>query len=493
MQQSLRRINSVLALLLASITFSGYADTDISMELYKEKKYEEAFKYFNELAGIGNAQAMYNIGIMYDKGEGVKQDLTKAYAWMSVANERLSKKEYIRTAKKIFGTLVESEQKAALDLATELNARFSKERIIDNLAPKPLSDEDCTQDVEPIKRANPKYPRLELIKGRMGIVEFETTISPQGYVRDVIITSGTTLGFIYEAIKVLPEWRHSPRIVNDKAVPAERRVLFSFEIELNSGDRITNAKGLKKELEKVKDKALSGDATSEFKYGLMLNHYRLFKSYLKDINLEHQESNKWFLSSAVSGISNAQYHLGRNMLQGLGCAVDEQTGTKWIRSAAIGGYSPAQRFLAVNLINDTNEEKYREAINFLKYSVELDNYYPTKLLLAWEYATSMLDDIRNGSDALNLLKSKPINYYDPVRIKETEAAAHAELGDYAEAVKVQNSALEEAQKFGWEIVEMRSRLKSYLENKPWRGEYYVSISPPPIIEGAESPIMLKDK
>ena len=492
MQQLPNHFNKIIFILIASIPFSVFAGTDISMELYKEKKYEEAFQYFNELAEVGNAQAMYNIGIMYFKGEGVKRDLPRAYAWMSVANEKLPKEEYKQTAGEIFNTLFESEQKTAKELTAELNARFNAEEVNKNLAPEPLSDKDCTQDAIPVRRKNPQYPAIAISKGLMGTVIAEFTISPQGYVRDLIITPASSPEFAKASVDAISHWRYYPRVENSKAVPklgTRARLIFLID---ESG-QATNKRAILSELNIVRDKANAGDAAEQYKYALMLDKYKMFQSFLKGINLEYQEANKWYLASAVGGLTNAQFYLGRNMAEGFGCKIDEQRGTKWIRSAAIGGYSPAQRFLAVKMISDPDEQKYREAIKFLKYSVDQDDYYPAKILLAWEYATSFLDDVRNGQAALDLLKSEAKDYYDPVRIKETEAAAYAETGDYAMAVHAQDNALEEAKKYGWDIAEMHSRLESYKENKPWRGEYYVSISPPPKIETPDVPDNLKKK
>jgi len=490
MKYPLRHINRIICILVASISFSVFAGTDISMELYKEKKYDEAFEYFNELAEVGNAQAMYNIGIMYYKGEGVKRDLTKAYAWMSVANQRSPKEEYKQSASEIFITLFESEQKIAQALAAELLDRYSEEGVNKNLSPEPLSDKDCTQDASPIKRDPPQYPKNERDNGRTGAVDLEFTISPQGYVRDVIISSAPSPWFAAASVQAVLRWRYSPRVEKNKAVQrlgVTTRLIFSLEGE----GVFNNARVILEELNKFRENANTGDAVEQFKYAKMLEQYRELKSSISSRDLEYQEANKWYLASAVGGVANAQYYLGRNMMHGFGCKIDEQGGNKWIRSAAIGGYSPAQRFLAVNMISDTNEDRYREAVKFLKYSVEQDNYYPAKILLAWEYATSFMDDVRNGHAALDLLKSEAKDYYDTVRIKETEAAAYAETGDFADAVSFQNSALEEAQKHGWEIAEMRSRLQSYKDNKPWRGEYYVSISSPPNIETPDLPEKLK--
>ena len=44
----------------------------------KNKQYDNAFKLFNEACDLGNGGSCYNLGLMYKKGDGVKQDKFKA-------------------------------------------------------------------------------------------------------------------------------------------------------------------------------------------------------------------------------------------------------------------------------------------------------------------------------------------------------------------------------------------------------------------------------
>jgi TPR repeat protein len=47
--------------------------------------YEEAMKWFQKAADLGNAAAMYNIAILYEEGRGVKKDAQEAARWMESA------------------------------------------------------------------------------------------------------------------------------------------------------------------------------------------------------------------------------------------------------------------------------------------------------------------------------------------------------------------------------------------------------------------------
>ena len=53
-----------------------------------EKKDKEEFEETKALAEKGNVRAQYNLGAMYDNGEGVEQDFKEAVKWYRKAAEQ---------------------------------------------------------------------------------------------------------------------------------------------------------------------------------------------------------------------------------------------------------------------------------------------------------------------------------------------------------------------------------------------------------------------
>ena len=49
----------------------------------------EAVKWYRRVAEQGNARAQYNLGICYERGEGVEKDMTEAVKWYRKAEERM--------------------------------------------------------------------------------------------------------------------------------------------------------------------------------------------------------------------------------------------------------------------------------------------------------------------------------------------------------------------------------------------------------------------
>lgn len=67
----MRRVLVALSL-VASFAFA--ATFDDGMSAYNKGDYKTAFTIWQDLANKGNTKAQYGIGIMYNDGEGVRQE-----------------------------------------------------------------------------------------------------------------------------------------------------------------------------------------------------------------------------------------------------------------------------------------------------------------------------------------------------------------------------------------------------------------------------------
>ena len=77
---------------LFSFHSTAWADTpeqqfQQGLEATKRGDYQTAFKLWLPLAEQGDAQAQFNLGLMYDKGQGVKQDYAESVKWVTKAAE----------------------------------------------------------------------------------------------------------------------------------------------------------------------------------------------------------------------------------------------------------------------------------------------------------------------------------------------------------------------------------------------------------------------
>jgi len=95
--------------------------------------------------------------------------------------------------------------------------------------------------------------------------------------------------------------------------------------------------------------------------------------------------------------------------------------------------------------------------------------------LAWVLATSTVDDVRDGKRAVEIaLKAAELTDNKTAHVLSTLAAAYAETGDFASAVKWSNKAIELKQQDAAEddgrdiAAQLSKELESYEKKKPWR-------------------------
>ncbi len=105
--------------------------------------------------------------------------------------------------------------------------------------------------------------------------------------------------------------------------------------------------------------------------------------------------------------------------------------------------------------------------------------------LAWVLSTSPQDAVRDGKRSLELgLKACEATEYKQAHILSTLAACYAELGDFENARKWSEKAVELGSKEDNEQLEqLKKELEGYKENKPWREEQKTEENKKPLNAG----------
>ena len=73
---------AVLFVVLATPAWAGWNEAKAA---YARGDYATEFREIKLLAEQGLASAQYNLGVMYDEGQGVPQDYVQAHMWFSLA------------------------------------------------------------------------------------------------------------------------------------------------------------------------------------------------------------------------------------------------------------------------------------------------------------------------------------------------------------------------------------------------------------------------
>ena len=71
---------------------TGLADFDAGVVAYERGDFATAMREMLRLASGGDAQAQYNLGLMYDNGDGVPQDYVQAHMWYDIAGVAVAAK-----------------------------------------------------------------------------------------------------------------------------------------------------------------------------------------------------------------------------------------------------------------------------------------------------------------------------------------------------------------------------------------------------------------
>ena len=118
------------------------------------------------------------------------------------------------------------------------------------------------------------------------------------------------------------------------------------------------------------------------------------------------------------------------------------------------------------------KDDYKAAVSSFRKALQLSpNNDPALGGLAWLKATCPDASLRNGKEAIRMSTRacELSKWKEPDHI-EALAAAHAETGDFDEAVKYQTQAMNVKSEHGPVLKEARERLALYQDHKPWRSK-----------------------
>ena len=90
----MKRLGIVSAAIISVVMLATSAfaqDLNKGWDAYEAGDYATALQEFRPLAGQGNAYAQTNLGVMYDKGQGVLQDNVLAHMWYNLGAANGSK------------------------------------------------------------------------------------------------------------------------------------------------------------------------------------------------------------------------------------------------------------------------------------------------------------------------------------------------------------------------------------------------------------------
>jgi TPR repeat protein len=449
----------LVSLMLSLMASRALASFDEALALYHSKDYTAALTEFRRLAEIGDHSAQFNIGVMYYRGESVGADPIQAYAWMALANQG-GDPAWTKMRDQVYAGLPEA-QKAVADAAKkDLFARLSDQSLAAQLAPVLPSAEGNYRPARAKKRVAPPYPVSMRREGRVGWVDVVYAVGVDGTTRLHDIVWSTHADFALVAVEALKRFQYEPARLNGK--PMEEyglRLRFVFKLKGAELDQVV----AQREIDDLREKADKGGATDAYRYAAALE---LLSNFTK-IPENAGNPNQWYWTAAARGNARAQFSLGNNLLYGNACTPDARKGLAWLQRAAEAGQGEAQYVLAIEMLSGARLAPDRDAaLKWLERAANGD-FAAAKLKLAWLYATSPDEKVRNPSAAQNYLKQIQDKFIDQLSLLEVRAAVAAASGDFQSAARLQQKAIDEATRYELPTETLEPKLKAYREGKAW--------------------------
>ncbi len=107
------RSGVILGLVIGSmVSFEGVAE-----------EIDDAAVLLRAAAEQGNAEAQYNLGLMYLEGQGVKQDNVEAYAWIRTAAAQ-GRRGTLEIRQTLLREMTPSQEDRAIGLAREYREKY---------------------------------------------------------------------------------------------------------------------------------------------------------------------------------------------------------------------------------------------------------------------------------------------------------------------------------------------------------------------------------
>ncbi|PHI35091.1 energy transducer TonB [Pseudoalteromonas sp. GCY] len=372
-------ISGLIFSFFLSISWLTKADLYDATLAYQNEEFTLAFSEFNRLAQLGNADAMYNLGVMYLYGQGTAQSAANAFAWFSLAKE-FGIAEAFQTAQLV---LQQSDDKSGLkDFVTLQKNRLADTYLLDSTLarlkqPNIVSTPSKTHDVLP------DYPDEAVRQGIEGWVWLEFDIDQSGKATNIeVVDSYPKHIFTASLLNAVEKWRYSG--------PKQAHTLI-YHFATYKGDQYRETlaiqkKAYEKQLRQNIDAAERGVAQVQYYIANWLsmkdyNAYQLLRYHWRS----EEPVNELYLAAAKNGLDLAQYRLATQLIN----VGEHQLSVLWLEHAA-KTMDIAKYRLARSLLTDGEQQNAPRALQVLTEASN-NGHLRSTLLLANTYLSRLND------------------------------------------------------------------------------------------------------
>ena len=429
------------------------ADFNTAADAYANQNYQVAFDEFYRLAKLGNKRAQYNLGVMYLNGEHVEQDVFQAYAWGKLS-EHSERTEFAQIRTTLERKLTAPDLEKAKQTYESINQSYGKEQIYAKLSPiiyrstNNKAENESLYEVNIISRKTPRFPKEAMTKGIQGWATVGFEIHTDGKARNLyVIDAYPENTFENETMKTVQNFTFNVEFqphVEPFIVHGRQTIEYALSTRANP-DKVKIL--YEERLQKLRELADQGSAQAQYIYAIGASS-NIINQHNK---ISDEEMNEWLLKSAQNGHIEAQFHLGRNILEGKGCKIEKQKGIDWIVYAAEQGHPRSSRTAYSLLTKNNNLNNTGKPAEFwLKQSAE-NGDADSQL----DYAEFLVSQKNNSTEDLLLAREyleKQAKQRDKsVKWYQVSASIYKQQGASKQAEKHFKKAEKMAKKLGWKI------------------------------------------
>lgn len=395
--------------------------------IYDAGGFNVARQAYEQMARLGNADAQFNLAVMYYRGEGGPQDLQAAYAWARVASDHGQKNAAALVAR--FEKQLQAELASAQQHYRKVREQAGPERV-STLYPSNTGRASAFKASAPLYTSQPVYPKSMAKFGKVGWVDLMFVVGRDGSVRYPSISYQATEAFGQAALAAALKSKWQPATVEGQPV-ASVGVPYRYIFIMHGSElRVAELQGY---LSELKAKAVEGSSTDRLGYAYALDGIESFIRPLaggKGLTLDNPTP--WYSEAAKYGSEYAMFRLGLNTLYGKQCDVDAGKAQYWLETAAHNNLLDAKFALGHQLVSGNLLARDLEAGLALLADAADAGYDHARVHYAWLQATSGANksDLSRAGDYLAKVSR---DYTDQRSYLEAKAALALAISDWKAA------------------------------------------------------------
>ncbi|VUD40272.1 hypothetical protein TDB9533_00055 [Thalassocella blandensis] len=421
----------ILAFLMALPSVSRAVAFETATRLYQENQYQRAYDAFKEMAELGNAEAMYKIGLIQVQDIPSDEDLVEGYAWLLFAID--SGYEDNSMADSVKFLLNPSQLKQANIKYKQLKQTNNAEAIQEKYFPITFNSNTGGKSYIPAQLLRSQAAR-DKTNEPVGYVDVAYTISTDGTTRDQKVLYASQRKLEGAALDLVKQYVYQP-------ASYEGRLMHEFYRKTRI--RFSNSTAELRKMEDLRYEELLAQANT----GSSVHLYQLAEHL--SLSGAKEESSQWLIKAAQYGSTRAKFELGRDLLYGTQCLFDYEKSVYWLTKAASEGLADAQLLLGMEYLLGTRLPKnISEGLILLHFAANTDND-AAKLKYAQVLAVHPSDALRKThSPSRYVSQVNKHQYRDLITYYETRSMVEESQDDLKNAVKWQKKAIKEAEKYG---------------------------------------------